>query len=107
MKYNSLEEYRLHRNQKHKEWLNKQPEEQKNKYTFKSWIAKQSDEVKEVYKNKIKTKLSAHCEVCDKQCSNIYSHNKSKKHILLSNIIANENKTENNKTDVQEVPELQ
>ena len=58
----SYDEYKKIRNSKHIEWYNGLSEEQRNKY---------------------KNPLSTHgyCEVCGKNCSNIYSHKKSRKHL--------------------------
>lgn len=65
-KYANLtyEEYKALMNTKRNEWLKKQSEDKLNKY-----------------KEQAINKKIAFCEICQKQANNIYSHNKSKKHM--------------------------
>jgi ribosomal protein S17E len=84
MKHNfeTVKEYREYLNKKHKEWMDKQPDEVKSKYSTKAWLEKQTDEVRKKYKNR----LIGFCSRCNKKCKNLYTHNKSKKH--MSNLNA-------------------
>jgi hypothetical protein len=61
-KYSNLtyEEYRKIKNDKYKDWINKQDDEKIKKY---------------------KDKMKGFCDICKKDCSNIYSHNKSASHM--------------------------
>ena len=85
LNFSTIEESRKYLAKKHKDWMDnltpEKKEEYKKKYSYKNWLERQTDEVKEKYKLKCK----GHCDVCGKDYCNIYIHNKSQKHILLSN----------------------
>lgn len=72
----TMEEYREAVKERRKKWEESLPEDKKHYYDFKVWLERQPEEVKEKYKNK----STGFCEKCNKQCSNIYNHNKSKLH---------------------------
>lgn len=54
-------------------------------YTYKGWLSGQDEEVKKKYREKRRESLRGHCEICDKECTNIYTHKKCKKHMDREN----------------------
>lgn len=84
MKYTTLEEYRNANNIRQKRYLGNLTEAEKITYkeNRRVWLSKQPLEVQQRYMEHMKSLLHKHCDVCNKDCTNIYSHSKSKKHQL-------------------------